>query len=267
LGYPVSKAVAFVVRSEKTGEEREISPLPTFKERQPFWLFWSQDGRTLLADDMDKELFFHLTDVQSGQPKVLPSGIGSAAWYPVFSADAKTLYYIQYAPSEKGAPRQPRVMSRNMAGGEARELYRTEEPVELDALALSPDGRQVAFLITDWNRRPNSFRVMILSAEGGQPRELWRSEQFITAVTWTRDGRRLLAIRNSDSGPRQLWSVPVDGGKPELSGLPMPGEASVPHSLALHPDGRRIAFSSQTGPIEELWVIRNLLSGSEPARK
>jgi hypothetical protein len=76
-----------------------------------------------------------------------------------------------------------------------------------------------------------------------------------------------LAIRHSDSGPTQLWSVPVDGGKPQPSGLPMPGEASVPHSVALHPDGHRIAFSSHTGPIEELWVIKNLLSGSKPARK
>jgi Tol biopolymer transport system component len=263
LGYPVSKVVGLVVRSEKGGEEREIGSLPTFRERQPFWLFWSQDGRTLLADDMDKELFFHQIDVQSGQRQVLPSGIGSAAWYPVFSPDAKTLFYVRYSPAAIDAPRVSRVMRRDTATGETSELYRTEDDVQLDALALSPDGRQVAFSISDWNRRPNSFRLMTLPAEGGVPREFLRSEQFILALTWTRDGRHLLMVRNSESGPRQLWSVPLDGGEPELSGLSMTGEASVAHSVALRPDGRSIAFSNQTGPIEEIWVVRNLLPPAE----
>jgi Tol biopolymer transport system component len=267
LGYAVSKAVSFVVRSEKTGEEREIAPLPTFKERQPFWLFWLPDGRTLLADDTGNELFFHQFDVRTGQAGVFPSGIGSAAWYPVLSPDANTLFYVQYSPTAKGAPKLCRVMRREMASGEARDLYRTQEDVELDDLALSPDGRQLAFVVSNWNRKPNTFVLMVMPSYGGAPRELLRSEQFIAALTWTRDGRHLLTVRNSDSGPTELWSVPVDGGEPQLSGLPMPGEAAVPHSVALHPDGRRIAFSRHTGPIEELWVIKNLLPTAQPPRR
>ena len=272
-GYPVSKAISFIVRSEKTGEEREIAPVPAFSSGYPKTLIWLPDGRSFLADDFGKELFFHQIDVQTGQTKVFAILSGTdGKYYPVLSPDGTTLFYVQYSPYVKGVPRLCRVVRRDMANREVRDVYRTEEDVELDAPTLSPDGRQLAFAISDWNREPNTFSLMIMPAEGGAARELLRSKRYIGALTWTRDGRHVLMMRKSESGPDQqwgpyqLWSVPVGGGEPQLSGLAKPGGFGVWAEVALKPGGRRIAFSSQSGPNEEIWVIRNLLSTPKAPR-
>jgi Tol biopolymer transport system component len=272
LGYPVSKAISFIVRSEKTGEEREIAPAPAFSNGYPKTLVWLPDGRSLLADDSAKELFFHQIDVQTAQAKLLPGGTGSAAWYPVMSPDAKALFYVQYGDAVKNVPLTCRLMRRDMDTGEVRELYRAED-VDLDAPSLSADGRQLAFAISDWNHEPNTFSLMIVPVEGGATRERLRSKSFIGALTWTRDGRHVLMMRMSESGtgqpfgPYELWSVPVGGGDAQLSGLSKPGGFAVPADVALRPDGRRIVYQISQGPTEELWVIKNLLSAPTGPRK
>jgi Tol biopolymer transport system component len=272
LGYPASNVISIIVRSEKTGEEREISPVPAFSQGYPKTLLWLPDGRSLLADDSVKELFFHQIDVQTGQAKVLPGGTGTAAWYPVLSPDAKALFYVQYEEHVNNVPPTCRLMRRAMDSGEARELYRAED-VDLEAPSLSADGRQLAFAISDWYHEPITFSLMIMPAEGGAAQELLRSKSFIGALTWTRDGRHVLMMRLSESGadqpwrPYQLWSVPVGSGEAQPSGLVKPGGWGVPADVTLHPDGLRVAFSSQTGPNEEIWVIKNLLSAPKASPK
>jgi hypothetical protein len=57
--------------------------------------------------------------------------------------------------------------------------------------------------------------------------------------------------------------VPTAGGEPQQSGLAIQGL----YHLSVHPDGRRIAFSSGTGPVSEIWAIKNLLSAPATPRK
>jgi len=263
------KVISFIVRSEKTGEEREIAPVPAFSKGYPKTLIWLSDGRSFLADDFGKELFFHQIDIQTGQAKVFVTLSGSdKKYFPVLSPDGKALFYVQYAPYVKGAPYKCGLMRRDMASGEISDLFPTED-VELEPLALSPDGRQLAFAINDWaesKEQQDTFALMIMPAEGGAARELLRSKRYIGALTWTPDGRHVLMMRESESGPDQqfgpyqLWSVPVGGGEAQPLGLATPGGFAVSADVSLHPDGRRIAFSSYTGPNEEIWVIKNLLS-------
>jgi Tol biopolymer transport system component len=273
LGYNVSKVISFIVRSEKTGEEREIAPVPAFSNRYPQTLIWLSDGRSFLADDFGKELFFRQIDIQTGQAKVFVTLSGSdKKYFPVLSPDEKALFYVQYAEYVKNVPQTCRLMRRDMESGEVRELYQAND-VELDNVALSFDGRQLAFDISDWNHEPNAFSLMIMPAEGGAARGLLRSKSFIGALTWTRDGRHVLMMRESESGPGQqfgpyqLWSVPVGGGEAQPSGLVKPGGFAVPADVALHPDGRRLTYSRTTGPTEELWVIKNLLLAPGAPRK
>jgi Tol biopolymer transport system component len=271
LGYPVSKTISIIVRSERTSEEREISPVPAFNQGYPKTLLWLPDGRSFLADDFEKDLFFHQIDIQTGQAKVFVTLSGSdKKYFPVLSPDGKALFYVQYAPYVKGAPYQCGLMRRDMVSGEIRDLFPTED-VELEPLALSPDGRQLAFAINDWapaeSKEQDTFALMIMPAEGGAARELLRSKLYIGSLTWTRDGRHVLMMRESESGPYQLWSVPVGGGEPQPSGLAMPGGFAVSADVSLHPDGRRIAFINSKEPQEEVWGIKNLLSTPAAPRK
>ena len=269
------KVISFIVRSEKTGEEREIAPVPAFSKGYPKTLIWLSDGRSFLADDFGKELFFHQIDIQTGQAKVFVTLSGSdKKYFPVLSPDGKALFYVQYAPYVKGAPYQCGLMRRDMASGEIRDLFPTKD-VELEPLALSPDGRQLAFAINDWaesKEQQDTFALMIMPAEGGAARELLRSKRYIGALTWTPDGRHVLMMRESESGPDQqfgpyqLWSVPVGGGEPQPLGLAKPGGFAVSADVSLHPDGRRIVYSNSQGPTEEVWVIKNLLSTPKTSR-
>jgi len=58
----------------------------------------------------------------------------------------------------------------------------------------------------------------------------------------------------------QLWRLSIDGGEPELLGLP---EASYRADLSAHPDGKRIAFSGGPQGGAEIWVMENLLPREE----
>ena len=110
-------------------------------------------------------------------------------------------------------------------------------------LALSPDGRQLAF-ITVFD---DGFSSRIAPAAGGETREVFRlpkaeKPQFPDGawLLWTPDGRYLLFARRKDEAT-ELCRIPVEGGEPQSLGLTM----DKMENLSIHPDGRRIAF---TGP-------------------
>jgi Tol biopolymer transport system component len=79
-------------------------------------------------------------------------------------------------------------------------------------------------------------------------------------VTWTRDGRYLLFAKGTTSYPatNTVFRVPVSGGEPQRLALTMEGRTV---SLRVHPDGRRLAFTSGERNRRELWVLENLLAG------
>jgi Tol biopolymer transport system component len=257
LGYAVWKVISIIVRSERTGEEREIFPAPAFHPIEPnHGLQWFPDGRSLLATDLAKRRIVRQIDVQTGQTKMFLdlSGSDKDVYLPTLSHDGKALFYLQSAAGKD------RLMRRNMESGEERELYQPTG-LELDDLALSPDGRQLAFTLNNYDK--NVYSLMIMPAEGGEPRELLRSKLYINDISWTRDGRHVLMARDSESGPPQLWSVSIDGGESQLSGLTLTGGG---FDVSVHPDGRRIAFYGSQEPHEEVWVIKNLLSTPKTSR-
>jgi Tol biopolymer transport system component len=259
LGYAASRVAGLVLRSDRTGEEREILPVPAFDRNSPQSVIWLPDGRSLLTENNSARGFLlYQIDPQTGRIKefLALDGGSNKAFYPVLSPDGKTLYYVQYAGPTA------RLMQRDLASGEVRALYQARD-VELDGLALSADGRQLAFAISDWNPPTYSFSLVIMPVEGGAVRERLKSRQYINNLVWMRDGRNMLMVRESETGPPQLWTVPIDGGEPQPSGLAMRGLYSIP----LHPDGRRIAYVHSREPQEEVWMIRNLLSEPNSTRK
>ena len=256
--------IAVVLRSDETGEEREILPGPPFQQGASIAsLDWFPDGRTLLAGVQGRDGRSQLLqiEVQHGQATVLSdrSATGETVRTPALSHGGKALLYVQSTGTPGKEDRMILLMRRDLDTGETRELHRSDRYIERPS--FSPDGREVLFQ----GSYPglNTMSLLIMPAAGGAVRELYRSKDWMSANVWTSDGRRVLFSPVSKSDRQAILSIPVEGGEPQPTGLTV----SIVYSMALRPDGRRIAFVSGEGGADEVWVIKNLLPASPPARK
>jgi dipeptidyl aminopeptidase/acylaminoacyl peptidase len=145
-----------------------------------------------------------------------------------------------------------------------REVLFVPSPTQelgLENLALSPDGRWLAFQVRE---RPKleTGTLMLLSTDGGDPRPLLavrRPEIFAYgAFTWLPDSKTLLVARSQNPGGlSQLWLVPTGGAPPAPIGFP----AIKIRNLRLSPDGKTIAFHAGEGELSELRILENFLPG------
>jgi len=268
------------IRSLETGQERELTTqlaffLPDTRLR------WSPDGRSFLVggEDSDGHRGLYQIDAQTGDvtPIVVASGehrpgSSSNMWHAEWSLDGKAIFYVY---DEDGESCEIRI--RDMETGEDRLLYRADwldntadgpVPVHLSNLALSPDGRQLAFGSfrgSGGSGQISHFaagRVLVMPTSGGEPRELLRLDQETEgwatySFTWTRDGNHLLFSKRvaEPTVPSELWRVSAAGGEPQSLGLVMWGRGGV----RAHPDGRRITFTNQTYRNNQLWMMENFL--------
>lgn len=86
---------------------------------------------------------------------------------------------------------------------------------------LSPDGRRVAFLVTenDFEKSRVVVHLWWADVESRQARRLTHTDDAVSSPRWSPDGRHLafLSTRGAaaDGRPRaQVWLLPVDGGEP-----------------------------------------------------
>ncbi|MFQ5678733.1 MAG: hypothetical protein ACE5HP_04670 [Gemmatimonadota bacterium] len=139
-----------------------------------------------------------------------------------------------------------------------QELYRAS----VHRLALSPDGKRLAFVEALGPGGPTALQVM--PASGGAPREVVRLKGADpmpdrAGIDWSADGRHLLYASRSEAGDDfllELWRVEADSGEAEKLGLVMEGLGR--HGIDLDPDGQRIAFVAGVASIG-IWVADALL--------
>ncbi len=247
-----------VIRSVETGEERDLSPKSLrMGGAHSFWApRWSPDGRSIFVIAQVKgrrQHGLHLIDVQTGdfttivQDKLRTEEATAAPRWPVFSKDGKQIYYL----------RDRSIMALNLETGRERELYRANS--DIYRLACSPDGRRLAFFEASQAGDPTVVKT--IPASGGEPRELFtlqegKSFRGGVGISWTPDGRHVVVGgQDADDEPDELWSIPATGGEPRKLNLGV----KVSH-LALHPDGRRIAFTrSDPKGGSQIWVMENFL--------
>ena len=117
-------------------------------------------------------------------------------------------------------------------GGDAHRLVTGSD--RLDGPVFSPDGAMIAYT---GNYHGNSD-VYVVPAAGGEPRRLTYHPGSDVAIGWTPDGKNVLftSQRASYSDPRQLFTVPVNGGFPTALPLPMGSAGSY------SPDGTHLAY-------------------------
>ena len=108
---------------------------------------------------------------------------------------------------------------------------------------LSPDGKRVAYTVTEISLKDNRgvSRIWLadVAAGGAQPRPLTAGPGSDRQPRWSPDGRTLTFVSTRENGA-QLWVLPIDGGEARrLTSLP--DGVSDPMWL---PDGTGLLFTS-----------------------
>jgi Tol biopolymer transport system component len=242
------------LRSMESGEERDLA-LKMYVR----WPQWSPDGRRILVwgrkDPADYGYYF--VDPQTGtvSPFVLDTE-NQSIYRAVWSLDGKAVYFVRATNDPKG---ESRLIRRDVETGRETEILRD---TLVTGIAVSPDGQSIAFRSYD----DPDVTLMIMPSSGGEIQELARVKKpdvisMAQTPYWTPDGRYLLYTVTRVNKPyepaetkTELWRL--DMRTKEAKSL---GPAIVPVlTLAIHPDGKRIAFDSGV-PKVELWVMENFL--------
>ena len=128
-----------------------------------------------------------------------------------------------------------------------------------DALALrevgapqwSPDGRLIAFSVSEWNKKENrrDAHIHVIPAAGGASYKLTNGERGEIAPQWSPDSTRIAFLANraatADMSARnQIWVIPVAGGEAERVTEEEAGVAQFRWS----PDGKQLAYVVRDTP-------------------
>ena len=115
-------------------------------------------------------------------------------------------------------------------------------------LAMSPDGRKVAFTVSEANWDDNAYETEIYlsnSSTGGDPIQLTRARKSSTNPAWSPDGA-WIAFVSDRTDKRQLYLISPQGGEAKAITNVEEGIGSFEWS----PDGQRIAFT-MTDPLSD----------------
>ncbi len=259
-------ANSLYVFSFETGEEREVVRP---QEIQPFGdvsmgLCWSPDGHSILTSGGEKKgQGIYVIDVETGEMTTVlygePLFYGETRiMFHKWSADGKAIFFVE-RHWKKGISR---IFRYDMKTKEKKEIF-NQRP-HLMWLVPSPDGKLLAYKTYKKHEGEDIGVLMVLPVEGGKPREVAQitgAGEGSWVIAWTPDSREIIYgkdLRAPDSRQLskscELWKVSIDEGKPRR----LWGKLGSLKFLSVHPDGQRVAFSSDTWQVE-IWVMENFL--------
>ena len=207
---------------------------------------WAADGRSFLTIGPDKPF---ITRVHLGTSETLAAFDGPPVYSISCSANGKLVAFQEST--------QKFVKVRDMDSGFEREIYKFTDNAWGAIPEISPDGKEVAFLLRD----SNGFALMVTPTDGGAARELARVKrpmefQGTKGLAWSPDSRQIYYLKRAESkSPHELFRIAATGGQEESVGL----KAADIRDLNIAPDGSRIAFSIGNVWKPEIWAIENFL--------
>jgi dipeptidyl aminopeptidase/acylaminoacyl peptidase len=118
----------------------------------------------------------------------------------------------------------------------------------VESPVLSPDGRRIAYTVTQVDAEANTYRSALWLASTdatSSPRQLTSGRHLDRAPSWSPDGTTLAFVSNRGDEPRMphtLHTIPVEGPG-EIVTLDRRDEAF--ETISWSPDGRRLLFVSR----------------------
>lgn len=130
---------------------------------------------------------------------------------------------------------------------------------------ISPDGQQIAYVVTRIDEQKHAYRsaIWIASVRGGEARRFTMETKQTDSPTWSPDGRWLafVSVREGDTSKPsdekeqkklgkdkpQIWLIPTDGGEARQLTFMEHGASSPVWS----PDSKQLLFSALVGPSDE----------------
>jgi len=241
-----------VVHSLVTGDERTyLTPLGTTGNGAATWF---HDGKSVMTGyrRADGSSAFYRINLASGELKELPTPTGPNA----LATDDKTLYLVRRDPT---APNNipDHIVAVDLSTGQEKPILALAGPSAPGAVALqlTPDGRT---LVIRWpEQKTKTIHFARVNVDGTGNREIFSMAQKDEGgpIALTKDGRWIV-FEESHYDKWRLMRLPVEGGKPEFTGLEL---ETRNQNLDLSPDGSRIAFSNNKG-VQEVWALDNVLS-------
>ena len=110
---------------------------------------------------------------------------------------------------------------------------------------ISPDGRQVAVVVSRANLKENRFdpEVVLIDVASGAQRAVTVDRRGVAQPRWSPDGTRISFLAMHD-GKRQIWIAPLNGGDARK----ITSTAAGVQQYAWDPSGTRIAYVTADEP-------------------
>lgn len=256
----VGGKVQLKIRHLETGAE-SVVPVEL---SQPGKIRWFPDGEAILTEafDVQEGDRFYRVRVSDGSASLaVPIDLSrDASKNPAWLDSGRTLLFR----ARLGGYRSPGIGKLYTWDFLESRLREFSSPEEFGSWALSPSGRQLAFL----THESGADVLRIAGIRGGDTRIVYRTTQgqFLVksgALAWSVDEGSVLAATSASSNPRvhELWRFFINGASPRhilTSG--------VLTDLRMHPLGRRFCFTAN-GVRQELWMLRDALPGESRASR
>ena len=214
---------------------------------------WSPNGRAIgfmRQAEPESTGIYTISALGGAERKLTDFAPYTGGWDPIalsWSADSKWLAFPKsrvFTRIEDPAPDHFTIHMVNVETAEERVMPNpSSDCANMWQPAFSPDGKSLASvcMLTE-----GVARIYVQSLDGKQAREVTdaRSSAGFSGLAWARDSKSLLY-----SSDRNLWRVPVSGGKPEKLLF-----AQDVESVSVARSGNRLAYAQVRHP-STIWQL------------
>ncbi len=204
------------------------------------WPMWSADGRSIFYVSDRSGAPNIWTRALDGQPRQLTKFRDGRLVWPNISTDGRTIVFerdfgIWKMDTSGGQATEVSITRRGSAAGQSVERLRLTDQIE--ELALSPDGKKVAFIV-----RGEIFAAS--ATDGGDAARVTTTSAPESQVTWSPDSRRLAYV-STRNGHGQLFQYEfASNAETQLTNT-----TSADATPRFSPDGKMLAFERDAGEL------------------
>jgi len=219
---------------------------------------WSPSGRELLIRGRDFQYRWGYFRVDAATGVTTPVVVGrtvddtvnlGAAFDWTRSGDG-----VAYNRAAAG------VVVHDFATGEEKVIVSNPPDGTILSFGFAPDGQRIAFSSNRGSGPQDGAASLEVQSTDGVRHTLvtLQGRRAILFQAWTPDGRDLIYSSRSDAAPvPRLWRIPAIGGTPKDMLIPLDTPYNL-NSVALAPDGRRVAFTAGRTAFE-IWTMEGFL--------